>query len=253
MSPREIGIITLYRAQIKVLQHAFSSSSSRCNPDDDKKEERDPLMAQLREVEIITADKSQGRDKECIVLSMVKSNSLGNVSAKSLRRRCIACHSDCLAFTRAHEQIGELAKDWRRINVALTRARSKLIIVGSRSTLSHDPLLGKLVALVEGRGWVVRLPEGAREMHPALESPASPLPSMKKEEEEPEEVMKTPAKPLVSSKGTQRQQMQPPVSTTPKRTPATSIAKRQAKLATPSPTKRARKAHRPALDALNDW
>jgi len=31
-------------------------------------------------VEILTADKSQGRDKECILISLVRSNEDGNVS-----------------------------------------------------------------------------------------------------------------------------------------------------------------------------
>lgn len=31
-------------------------------------------------VEVMTADKSQGRDKDCIVISMVRSNEVGNVS-----------------------------------------------------------------------------------------------------------------------------------------------------------------------------
>lgn len=58
---REIGIITLYRQQIKLLQHVF----------------KDPKFDGL---EILTADKSQGRDKSCILISMVRSNESGSVS-----------------------------------------------------------------------------------------------------------------------------------------------------------------------------
>ena len=49
----EIGVISLYRQQIKLLSH---------------------LLLERKGVEILTADRSQGRDKECIIISMVRSN-----------------------------------------------------------------------------------------------------------------------------------------------------------------------------------
>lgn len=61
-------------------------------------------------------------------------------------------------------------RDWRRINVAFTRARSKLIIIGSSSTLRKDDLLGKFIALMERNDWVLRVPAGGVGMHPALAS-----------------------------------------------------------------------------------
>jgi DNA replication ATP-dependent helicase Dna2 len=54
----QIGVITLYRQQIKLLSHLLSSQ-----PD----------------VEVLTADRSQGRDKDCIIVSMVRSNEEGIV------------------------------------------------------------------------------------------------------------------------------------------------------------------------------
>ena len=54
-------------------------------------------------------DKCQGRDYACVVLSLVRSNGDGS--------------------------IGALLSDWRRLNVAFSRAKRKLIVVGSRSTL----------------------------------------------------------------------------------------------------------------------
>jgi DNA replication ATP-dependent helicase Dna2 len=56
----DIGVITPYRQQIKLLSAAVNKKT--------------PL------VEVLTADKSQGRDKDCIVISMVRSNDVGNVS-----------------------------------------------------------------------------------------------------------------------------------------------------------------------------
>jgi len=121
----QIGVVTLYRQQIKLLSHLLSSQ-----PD----------------VEILTADKSQGRDKDCIIMSMVRSNEDGI--------------------------IGDLVKDWRRMNVAFTRARSKLVIFGSRSTLTRTPLLESFFQLMEGEGWIFRLPRDAHETHAvALFSP----------------------------------------------------------------------------------
>ena len=55
----QVGIISLYKQQVKLLSHLL----------DDKKG-----------IEILTADKSQGRDKDCIIVSLVRSNEAGNVS-----------------------------------------------------------------------------------------------------------------------------------------------------------------------------
>jgi DNA replication ATP-dependent helicase Dna2 len=58
VSAAQIGLISLYRQQLKLLSH---------------------LLAHRPGIEILTADKSQGRDKECIVISMVRSNDTGFV------------------------------------------------------------------------------------------------------------------------------------------------------------------------------
>ncbi|KAI5119550.1 hypothetical protein M0805_008536 [Coniferiporia weirii] len=114
----QIGIISLYRQQVKLLSH---------------------LLQECKDVEILTADRSQGRDKDCIIISLVRANQ--------------------------DNQIGDLLKDWRRINVAFTRARSKLVIFGSRKTLKASSLLADFFALMEERGWVLALPPGADTMH----------------------------------------------------------------------------------------
>ncbi|KAF7589324.1 Tripartite DNA replication factor [Aspergillus hancockii] len=117
---RSIGVITFYRSQLSLLKQ--------------------DLRHRLPDLEMHTADKFQGRDKEVVVLSCVRSN--------------------------ADNHVGDLLRDWRRVNVAFTRARTKLLVVGSKSTL-HDgnELLGKYVKLVEERGWVYDLPKGAMEDH----------------------------------------------------------------------------------------
>ena len=56
-------------------------------------------------------------------------------------------------------------KDWRRMNVAFTRARSKLIIVGSRKTLRATPLLKEFFNVMESQNWILSLPPKADTMH----------------------------------------------------------------------------------------
>ncbi|THH05716.1 hypothetical protein EW145_g4595 [Phellinidium pouzarii] len=114
----QIGIISLYRQQIKLLSH---------------------LLQDYENVEILTADKSQGRDKDCIIISLVRANK--------------------------DNQIGDLLKDWRRINVAFTRARAKLVVFGSRKTLKASPLFADFFTLMEDQGWILTLPVSADTMH----------------------------------------------------------------------------------------
>ncbi|THC92535.1 hypothetical protein EYZ11_007988 [Aspergillus tanneri] len=117
---RNIGVITFYRSQLSLLKQN--------------------LRHLVPELEMHTADKFQGRDKEVIILSCVRSN--------------------------ADKHVGDLLRDWRRVNVAFTRARTKLLVLGSKSTLRDgNELLGKYVKLVEGRGWVYDLPKDAMDNH----------------------------------------------------------------------------------------
>lgn len=76
----------------------------------------------LRDVEIDTVDGFQGREKEVVLITLTRSNERG--------------------------EIGFLA-DTRRTNVALTRARRKLIVVGDSATLGADPFYGRLFEYFE--------------------------------------------------------------------------------------------------------
>ncbi|KAL7793100.1 DNA replication factor Dna2 domain-containing protein [Trichoderma ceciliae] len=117
----EIGVMTHYRAQLHLLK--------------DK-------LKHLPGVEMHTTDRFQGRDKEVIVLSLVRSNE--------------AC------------SIGDLLKDWRRINVAFTRAKTKLLVVGSMGTLKgggEETMLSKFISLMEDRDWIYHMPDNALESH----------------------------------------------------------------------------------------
>src|SRR5207302_9440737 len=76
-------------------------------------------------VEVDGVDGFQGREKEAVVLSLVRSNPEG--------------------------EVGFLA-DGRRLNVALTRARRKLLVLGDSATLSRLPLYQRLVEYGEEIG-----------------------------------------------------------------------------------------------------
>jgi DNA replication ATP-dependent helicase Dna2 len=51
------------------------------------------------------------------------------------------------------------------MNVSFTRARCKLVIVGSRKTLQREPLLAQFFDLMESQGWILALPTGADVAH----------------------------------------------------------------------------------------
>lgn len=77
-------------------------------------------------VTINTVDAFQGQERDIIVLSFVRSND--------------------------HGEVGFLA-DIRRTNVAMTRARKKLIIIGDSATLGAHPFYSELVEFVQHKGF----------------------------------------------------------------------------------------------------
>jgi superfamily I DNA and/or RNA helicase len=74
---------------------------------------------------ISTIDSFQGQEKEIILLSLVRSN------------------VDAI--------IGFL-KDYRRMNVALTRAKEQLFVIGDSTTIGQDPFYGKFLEYMEEVG-----------------------------------------------------------------------------------------------------
>ncbi|KAL5708165.1 myosin ATPase [Ranunculus cassubicifolius] len=103
----DIGIITPYAAQVVLLRNIRSK--------DDK----------LKNLEISTVDGFQGREKEAIIISMVRSNS--------------------------KKEVGFL-KDRRRMNVAVTRARRQCCIICDTETVTSDDFLKRLIEHFEEHG-----------------------------------------------------------------------------------------------------
>lgn len=84
------------------------------------------------DLEVKTVDGFQGREKEAVLVSLTRSN--------------------------RDNEIGFLA-DRRRLNVALTRARRKLIVVGDDATVTADPVFREFVEYVQERGRYTLLPD----------------------------------------------------------------------------------------------
>ena len=76
-----------------------------------------------RQISINTVDGFQGQERDVIILSLVRSNDEG--------------------------QIGFL-RDLRRMNVAITRARMKVIILGDRKTMTQHPFYRQLWHYIDG-------------------------------------------------------------------------------------------------------
>lgn len=89
------------------------------------KDHEEYLKKLIEGVEIKSVDGFQGREKEIIILSLVRAN--------------------------PQEEIGFL-QDLRRLNVAITRAKRKLIIVGDGKTISPHPTYHRLLEYIRKNG-----------------------------------------------------------------------------------------------------
>lgn len=99
----DVGVISPYRAQVQYLRRLLKNT---------------PYFRQLRHlISVNTVDGFQGQERDVIVISLVRSNTDGNIG---------------------------FLRDLRRMNVAMTRARMKLIIIGDASTLTRHPFYRRL-------------------------------------------------------------------------------------------------------------
>lgn len=109
-----IGLIAPYSAQVRLLRTLVFES------------EEYPGLRQVRDqLTIDTVDGFQGQERDLMMLSLTRSNEQG--------------------------EIGFLA-DERRMNVALTRAKRKLVLIGDSSTLAQHPFFDRLLQYVEKSG-----------------------------------------------------------------------------------------------------
>jgi superfamily I DNA and/or RNA helicase len=99
----EIAVISPYSAQVRLLRERL----------------------QQPELEIDSVDGFQGREKEAVIVSLVRSNRAGTIG---------------------------FLEDVRRMNVALTRARRKLIVIGDSATIATHPFYQRMLAYFESIG-----------------------------------------------------------------------------------------------------
>jgi regulator of nonsense transcripts 1 len=115
VKPSSIGVVTPYEGQRAYLVNYMARNGA--------------LGAEpYRYVEVASVDSFQGREQEFIVLTCVRSNE--------------------------RQGIGFLS-DWRRLNVALTRARQGLILIGNARVLARHALWHNLVSHFSRQSLVV--------------------------------------------------------------------------------------------------
>lgn len=103
LSEAEIAVIAAYKDQVDLINQHNN----------------------FKDVEIDTVDAFQGREKEMIIFSAVRSNKDNNIG---------------------------FLRDLRRLNVALTRAKKKLIFVGDSSTICEHDAYDKLLKYIKNTG-----------------------------------------------------------------------------------------------------
>ncbi len=106
---KNIGIIAPYRAQRRLLMQLFQQRYGLTSLD----------------TEIATVDGFQGREKDVIIFSCTRASHNSNSS-----------NADVIGFLR----------EWQRLNVAITRAKYALWIVGNSRTLQRDSEWSELIS-----------------------------------------------------------------------------------------------------------
>ena len=110
-----IGIISFYKEQVRRLRNKFNREFGAANA--------------AKFFDINTVDGFQGQEKDIVILSCVRASKTYSQTSR----------------------IGFLA-DKRRINVALTRARFSLLVLGHHRTLANDELWSGLVNTADDLG-----------------------------------------------------------------------------------------------------
>ncbi|GAX29384.1 hypothetical protein FisN_16Hh176 [Fistulifera solaris] len=97
---QSIGVITPYQGQVQLLKSMIAGSPAL----------RKGLAENQVSIEVKSVDGYQGRERDVIIFSAVRSNRQARIG---------------------------FVRDWRRMNVALTRAKAGLVIVGDLDTLAE--------------------------------------------------------------------------------------------------------------------
>lgn len=126
-NPGEAGIIAAYLDSLTLTQPVHTAIISPYKKQVQKLRER--LTGRLPEhilAAIDTIDAFQGQERDLVIVSLVRSNTQG--------------------------KIGFLT-DYRRMNVAMTRARERLVIIGDSATLGQDDFYLGFIRMCEENGY----------------------------------------------------------------------------------------------------
>ncbi|EGV62438.1 hypothetical protein CANTEDRAFT_115904 [Yamadazyma tenuis ATCC 10573] len=113
----QIGIITPYEGQQSFVTRYLATNATQTQYKDE-----------YLSIEVASVDAFQGREKDFIILSCVRAN---------------------------EAQVIGFLRDPRRLNVALTRAKYGMIVLGNPRTLSRNPLWNHLLVHYRERGCLV--------------------------------------------------------------------------------------------------
>ncbi len=111
---KKIGVISPYNGQVHLIKSLLADDADIISL----------VRSTSATIEVNSVDGYQGRERDVIIFSTVRSNHRGNIG---------------------------FLTDWRRLNVALTRAKSALIVVGDMETLAEgDKYWGAFSKWCEG-------------------------------------------------------------------------------------------------------
>ena len=116
----EIGVITPYKAQCALIRREIDAISEHAGMEGE-------------DIIVDTVERYQGGHKEVIIVSFT----VGDNTMMSF-----------LAEDNTDERLN------RRLNVAITRARSKLILVGNKSVLAQDKVYRSMINHLGDKGWL---------------------------------------------------------------------------------------------------
>lgn len=132
----DIGVMTGYSAQRELLIQAFKKNPV-VNPEkyklelsidkEDLTKKQNITVCDINGLIVASVDAFQGREKNIIVMSCVRSNDEGNIGFMT---------------------------DERRMNVALTRARYSFILCGDAKCFSKNKLWGRYIESLDKKGYV---------------------------------------------------------------------------------------------------
>ena len=145
-----IGVITPYSEQLSEIRRNFESSGliqqhAACARRfcDLQTASNGYVSVSLPDIELNTVDGFQGREKDIVIISCVRAGDSGGIGFLS---------------------------DIRRMNVALTRAKFGLFIIGNRDTLRKNEHWGQLISHSEATGSLVAVGNPWVRLEPLLQA-----------------------------------------------------------------------------------